>query len=273
VITFVYWQLNLLTVLLFPNAKINIGLNVLYKRQDGYHELETIFYPVPLCDALEISPAQSPKFSSSGISIPAGKNLCQKAYDLLAQDFNLTPVHIHLHKNIPIGAGLGGGSADAAFTLLGLDKMFELGLSNKQLKQYALQLGADCPFFIDNKACLATGIGEELTPIDLDLSDYKLVLVKPNVSVSTAQAYAGVKPSNQGTALKDLIAQPMPEWSLKNDFESSVFSAHPELQEIKQELIRKGAVYTSMSGSGSTIYAFFKEVPKINFKKASVFTF
>ncbi len=270
-ITFVYCQLNFSTVLLFPNAKINIGLNILSKREDDYHELETIFYPIPLCDALEISLSTSQKFISTGIDVPGDGNLCQQAFELLAADFSLSPVHIHLHKNIPIGAGLGGGSADAAFTIIGLNDLFDLGLTKKQLKAYALDMGADCPFFIENKPCLATGIGEELTAIDLDLSSYKLVVVKPDLHISTSEAYGGVMPASDGSCLKDLIAAPMESWQLKNDFEKHIFEAHPQLQRIKDSMLKNDALYASMSGSGSTIYAFFAESPDLNFENASVF--
>lgn len=269
-ITFVNGQLNLLTMILFPNAKINIGLNILSKREDGYHNLETIFYPIAWKDSLEIIKSNDQQFSSSGISIPGDGNLCQQAYDLLDRDFGLESVHIHLHKNIPIGAGLGGGSSDAAFTLMGLNEMFDLKLSSIQLKEYALKLGADCPFFIDNKACLAKGIGEELTDVVLNISNVFLIVATPDVHVSTAMAYSGVVPQIPEVSLQKLISEPMTNWSMKNDFEEGIFRLEPKIKALKDKMLDHGAIYCSMSGSGSSVFAFFDKKPMLHLDGCSV---
>lgn len=269
-ITFVNGQLNLLTMILFPNAKINIGLNILSKREDGYHNLETIFYPIAWKDSLEIIKSNDHQFSSSGISIPGDGNLCQQAYDLLNRDFGLESVHIHLHKNIPIGAGLGGGSSDAAFTLMGLNEMCDLKLSSIQLKEYALKLGADCPFFIDNKACLAKGIGEELTDVVLNISNVFLLVATPDVHVSTAMAYSSVVPQIPEVSLQKLILEPMPNWSMKNDFEEEIFKLEPKIKALKDKMLDHGAIYCSMSGSGSSVFAFFDKKPTLHLDDCSV---
>ena len=269
-ITFVNGQLNLLTMILFPNAKINIGLNILSKREDGYHNLETIFHPIAWKDSLEIIKSKDQQFSSSGISIPGDGNLCQQAYDLLDRDFGLESVHIHLHKNIPIGAGLGGGSSDAAFTLMGLNEMFDLKLSSIQLKEYALKLGADCPFFIDNKACLAKGIGEELTDVVLNISNVFLLVATPDVHVSTAMAYSSVVPQIPEVSLQKLILEPMPNWSMKNDFEEEIFKLEPKIKALKDKMLDHGAIYCSMSGSGSSVFAFFDKKPTLHLDDCSV---
>mgnify|MGYP006083173291 FL=1 len=269
-ITFVNGQLNLLTMILFPNAKINIGLNILSKREDGYHNLETIFYPIAWKDSLEIIKSNDQQFSSSGISIPGDGNLCQQAYDLLDRDFGLESVHIHLHKNIPIGAGLGGGSSDAAFTLMGLNEMFDLKLSTIQLKEYALKLGADCPFFIDNKACLAKGIGEELTDVVLNISNVFLIVATPDIHVSTAMAYSGVVPQIPEVSLQKLISEPMTNWSMKNDFEEGIFRLEPKIKALKDKMLDHGAIYCSMSGSGSSVFAFFDKKPMLHLDGCSV---
>jgi 4-diphosphocytidyl-2-C-methyl-D-erythritol kinase len=270
VITFVNDQLNLLTMILFPNAKINIGLNILSKRDDGYHNLETVFYPISWKDSLEIIKSKDQKFSSSGINIPGEGNLCQKAYDLLNNDFDLENVHIHLHKNIPIGAGLGGGSSDAAFTLLGLNEMFDLKLSKAQIKEYALKLGADCPFFIDNKPCLAKGIGEELSEISINISNVFLMVVNPNIHVSTAKAYSGVVPQIPDVSLEKLISKPMKDWSMQNDFENGIFKLEPKIRALKDKLLDHGAIYCSMSGSGSSVFAFFDKKPTLKMDDCEV---
>lgn len=256
-------------MLTFPNAKINIGLNITEKRPDGYHNLETIFYPIELCDTLEFIQKEETKFDCSGLEIEgeSDNNLIMKAYRLLKDEFNLPPINIHLHKAIPMGAGLGGGSADAAFMLKMLNDEFNLGLSSIELQQRATKLGADCPFFIDNKPVLAKGIGNIFESTEVNLSGYHIVLIKPNVHVSTAEAYGGCKPQRWTTPLEEAIKQPITEWKnyIFNDFEKTVFIAHPELAEIKEMLYEKGAIYAAMSGSGSTIYGIFdKEVNNIN---------
>ena len=239
----------------FPNAKINIGLRVLAKREDGFHELETIFYPIRLNDALEIIEAPAMKFSTSGIGIPGENeaNLCLKAYDLLSLDFALPSVQIHLHKHIPIGAGLGGGSADATFMISLLNEKFRLGLTTDERRAYAESLGSDCAFFVDNVPALARGRGEVLSAIELDLSIFNIVLIMPPVHVSTADAFKGIIPASEGQCLNVLIENPVPTWKdiVVNDFEKSVFSKYPEIEAIKFALYEAGAVYASMSGSGA----------------------
>jgi 4-diphosphocytidyl-2-C-methyl-D-erythritol kinase len=267
-------------MILFPNCKINIGLNILSKREDGYHNLETIFYPVPLRDALEVIKKTGGKneneaeFSSSGLSIEgnAADNLCAKAYRLLKKDFPQLPsVQMHLHKAIPMGAGIGGGSADAAFTLILLNKKFQLNRSTNELINYALQLGSDCPFFIINKPCYARGRGELMEEIQLDLSGYRLVLVNPGIHINTGQAFAdiaacrGNKSTAGHTSLKELPSLPVGSWKEKatNDFEEPVFAKYPAIGEIKQALYAMGAAYASMTGSGSTVYGLFTNEKKI----------
>jgi 4-diphosphocytidyl-2-C-methyl-D-erythritol kinase len=247
-------------MIVYPNAKINIGLNVLRKRTDGYHEISSIFFPVKeLHDVLEILPSDTFSFTSTGINIPGDGNICIKAFELLKVDFDIANVKIHLHKLIPIGAGLGGGSSDGAFTLKVLNKLFDLNISKKKLEKYALQLGADCPFFIDNTPKYVSGIGDKMTNIDLDLSSYELKFVFPDLHISTAYAYGGVTPKHPKTELLDLINQPMKDWksTVKNDFEVSVFSKYPELEKMKKELYSDGAIYASMTGSGSVLYGVF----------------
>ena len=256
----------------FPNCKINLGLNIVSKRNDGYHDIETFFYPVQLKDALEIIEKENIQFSISGSLVDGeySDNLCLKAYQLLKNDFpKLAPIQMHLHKAIPIGAGLGGGSADAAFTLKLLNKKFDLSLPEKQLMKYALQLGSDCPFFISNKACFATGRGEILEQINLDLSPFKIIVVYPGIHISTSWAFSKVTPVVPVKSIKEIIQQPISTWKeeLKNDFEKPVFTKYPEIKKIKEELYKEGAVYASMSGSGSAVYGIFEK------DKTSSFTF
>lgn len=252
-------------MLTFPNCKINLGLHVTAKRPDGYHDLETCFFPIDWQDALEILPAEELSFSSSGIDIPGDNadNLCLRAYQLLAADHDLPPVRIILQKNIPIGAGLGGGSADASFTLKALNEHFGLHVPTEQLEAYALQLGSDCPFFIRNEPVIARGRGELFEPLSLDLSGYYFLLVNPGIHVSTAQAYAGVKPQAPARPLSEVLAQPVSTWrdSLVNDFEASVFAAFPEIARWKERLYALGASYACMSGSGATVFGIFEEKP------------
>ena len=244
-------------MIVYPNAKINIGLNVLEERADGYHEISSVFYPVKeLVDILEIIPGEDFSFSSSGISIPGNSNICTKAYDLLKADFGIENVQIHLHKQIPIGAGLGGGSADGAFTVKALNELFDLKLSNTELEKYALQLGADCPFFIENTQKYVTGKGEKMNEIDLDLSAYELKFIFPELHISTAEAYVGVILKHPETNLLDLMSKPIENWKgkVKNDFEISAFEKYPELEKMKEKLYADGAIYASMTGSGSVLY-------------------
>ncbi len=255
-------------MLTFPNCKINLGLHILRKRSDGYHDLETVFYPIPLCDALEIikigSSRKSPTlpFSSSGLSIQDDNtsNLCVKAYKLLKKKFPKLPhIQMHLHKAIPSGAGLGGGSADAAFTLQLLNKLFGLKISKEQLMKYAGELGSDCSFFIINKPCYATGKGESLEEIALDLSSWKIVVVNPGIHIDTGQAFFNIKPVEPEQSIKETIAKPVEQWKyhLQNDFEKVIFQRYSEIVDIKDYLYSCGAVYASMSGSGSTVFGLF----------------
>ena len=252
-------------MIVFPNAKINLGLHVISKRPDGYHNLETVFYPVQLADALEMVEADQTGLSVSGIApdIPSGKNLVLKACALLQAEFDLPPVHFHLHKIIPNGAGLGGGSSDAAFTLKMLNDFYELGLGAGQLKKYASKIGADCPFFIGNQPTFAEGTGNRLNPCEVDLSDFHFIIAKPDVSVSTSEAYSRIVPSGSELNLKEILSLPPEKWkdNLVNDFEYSVFKQYPEIEHLKNSLYKAGAAYASMSGSGSAVYGIFRHLP------------
>lgn len=260
----------------FPNAKINLGLNIVEKRPDGYHNLETIFYPIPLQDALEITPWEGGerkyKLAQSGIQIAGDdeNNLVVKAYKLLDSLYNLPPIEINLLKHIPSGAGLGGGSADAAFMLCMLNQHFQLNIPNEQLEVYAAQLGADCAFFVENKPTFAEGIGNIFSPIELSLKGYKLLLVKPDIFVSTRDAFAQIKPKRPTISLKEVAKMPIEAWKtyMVNDFEESVFPQFPAIADIKAKLYDMGAIYASMSGSGSSVFALFKgdaTLPKVDF--------
>lgn len=250
----------------FPNAKINLGLNIVEKRPDGYHNLETIFYPVPVEDALEVNILNegNEKFRlhQAGLEIEgeAENNLVVKAYKLLDAEFNLPPVDIHLFKHIPSGAGLGGGSSDAAYMLKLLNEKFNLELTNETLEEYAARLGADCAFFIRNTPTYAEGIGNIFSPISLSLKGYQIVLVKPDIFVSTREAFAQIKPHRQTVPLKEVIKYPMGEWRelMVNDFEESVFPQFPGIKEIKEKLYKQGAIYAAMTGSGSSVFGLFK---------------
>jgi 4-diphosphocytidyl-2C-methyl-D-erythritol kinase len=257
-------------MLCFPNAKINIGLNIIERRPDNFHNLETVFYPIPLSDILEILEKDSfadakAELVITGMEIAGNPeaNLCIKAYKLLDKEFDLPPVKIVLHKIIPMGAGLGGGSSDGAFTLTLLNSLFELNLTTEQLINYASKLGSDCPFFINNKPAFGTEKGNRLKNIALNLADHYLVLVKPPVFVGTAEAYAGIVPHWPSGSAAEWVKSPMKHWKshIINDFEKSVFEKHPEIKAIKSELYNHGAIYASMTGSGSAVYGIFdKEV-------------
>lgn len=250
-------------MILFPNAKINLGLDILRKRPDGYHDIETVMYPVPWCDILEIVPAKGTDttltITGREINCPVEKNLVMKAYRALAELAPLPPVDIYLRKIIPDGAGLGGGSADAASTLRGLNELFQLGYSDEQLAEVASQLGADCPFFIYNKPMLCTGTGTDMTPFGLSLAGKWIAIVKPEVSVPTAKAYSRTHPAIPNTHVTEILTSPIGDWQgkLKNDFEPSVFPEYPAIAIVKEKLMEKGAVYTAMSGSGSAVYGIF----------------
>lgn len=252
----------------FANAKINIGLQVLHRRDDGYHELETVFYPLKIFDVLEVVEASETRLIPSGVSIPGDgqDNLCLKAYHLLQREYDLPPVQIYLHKTIPIGAGLGGGSADAAFLLKLVNEKFNLGLSASELMRFALQLGADCSFFIHNKPVLATGIGDVFNDITVDLSPYRLIVIKPEINVSTKEAYSAVTPDSKGRQLASAMALPVEEWrdAIVNDFETGIFAKYPEIRAIKDFLYENGAVFAAMSGSGSAVYGLFNEQVRLH---------
>ena len=255
----------------FPQAKINLGLNVVERRPDGYHNLETVFYPVPLCDALELHEMET-NFPSdidcdlkvTGICIEGDerRNLVVRAYELLKQEFpNLPRVHAHLHKVIPTQAGMGGGSSDGAAMLRMLNRHFELGLTDDELISRAAKLGADCAFFILERPAYAEGIGERLQPIALSLKGWYLAVVKPPISVSTKEAFALVSPCRPAVNCLDVVQQPVETWrdNLVNDFEQSVFAQYPQIREVKDQLYALGAVYSCMSGSGSAVFGLFRE--------------
>lgn len=259
----------------FANAKINIGLQIIDRRPDGYHNLETVFYPIPLYDVVEVIRAEQTLFVPTGLPIPettktgseavvavesVASNLCMRAYYLLQKDFDLPPVEIHLHKVIPMGAGLGGGSSNAAATLMALNTEFQLGLSLEQMEDYAGRLGADCPFFIRNRPVFATGIGNVFEEIKLDLRGWHLLLVRPDLHISTAEAYGSCIPQGSGKNLYSHIQSPLNEWrnTIENDFEKGLFVTYPLLARIKAQLYNLGAEYASMSGSGSVLYGLFR---------------
>lgn len=258
----------------FVNAKLNLGLNIVRKRPDGYHELETLFYPVgryngtpenpePFCDILEITPAEKMDFVFSGrkVDCPLEKNLVYKAWRLFKDSYpDMPEMRIHLEKHLPDGAGLGGGSADASAVLCVLNELCGSPFDDAQLAAMALKLGADCPFFIYNRPCYAEGVGEKLVPTDVELSGWWCLLVKPDVSISTKEAFAGVTPILPKLSLKEIIKLPPYEWQgrMVNDFEGSLFPNHPILKQIKENLLGLGAVYSSMSGSGSTVFGLFR---------------
>lgn len=254
-------------MLVFPNCKINIGLNIVEKRTDNYHNLETAFYPIDWCDALEIIPAKN-QFSlvlhGQTTTINPKENLLTTVWRLVNQDVKLNPIEVHLFKNVPIGAGLGGGSSDAAFFIGMLNDYFKLGFSSQKQLQLAASIGSDCPFFIKNTPHFATGKGTELSPLELDLSNYFILAVYPNIHCSTAEAYAGVVPSKPKRNLKRTLENSViDEWkeTVVNDFEESIFAKYPALKDIKRKLYDLGAAYASMSGSGSTLYGIFTTEP------------
>ena len=260
----------------FPCAKINLGLNIVSKREDGYHNLETVFYPIPLCDALEIKymgekfPSDVDcdlKITGNAVDCDEQSNLVVKAYNLLAADYQLPRVHAHLYKHIPSQAGLGGGSSDAAFMIRLLDERFRLNIGNPEMERYAAKLGADCAFFIEAEPSYAEGIGDVLMPVDGpkgNLAGYYLAVVKPDVAVSTKDAYAAITPKKPEKCCRDIVRQPIETWKdeLVNDFEEPIFKMHPVLASIKEKLYEQGAVYAAMSGRGSALFGIFKEEPK-----------
>lgn len=246
----------------YPNAKINLGLNIVRKREDGYHDLETVMYPIPLYDELEIEEDGKLSFETEGIRLEddGKENLVVRAYRLMAERYPIKPVRIHLIKNIPSGAGLGGGSADAAFMLKALNGLFSLNINDEELKRIASHLGADCAFFIENKPMMCRGIGDQMSPVDVNLEKCKLLLVKPDIHISTAEAYRGCIPAPWPTPLQDVMTSPMETWKnrLKNDFEQQVFALHTELEMVKKRIYDNGATYAAMTGSGSALYGIYK---------------
>jgi 4-diphosphocytidyl-2-C-methyl-D-erythritol kinase len=260
---------NILLMVVFPNAKINLGLHITGKRNDGYHDIESCFYPLTWSDILEVVESKNLSFTTTGIPIPGGweDNLCMKAYTLLKNAFQLPPVSFHLHKIIPIGAGLGGGSADGAFALKAINEMFGLNLNSAQLEKYALQLGSDCPFFINNKPVFVRGRGEVFESIGINLKGKFILLVNPLFHVSTAEAYGGVTSYSKAGALKKILENsPIESWRgrIKNDFEDPVFQKYPGISSTKDVLYEKGALYASMTGSGASVYGIFEE--RVNYK-------
>jgi 4-diphosphocytidyl-2-C-methyl-D-erythritol kinase len=250
-------------MIVFPNAKINIGLNITEKRPDGFHNIESCFYPVGWSDALEILPSEKFSFKSSGLPIPGDndQNLCAKAYQLIAADYSIEGVDMHLLKSVPIGAGLGGGSADAAFAIKALDQLFDLEIPIEKQMDYARKLGSDCAFFIPNEPAYCFHKGDEFEQVDLKLTGRWIVLVNPGIHISTAEAYAGIVPQRSEHILRMVLQQPLSTWRdlIKNDFEATLFPKYPLLPLIKAQLYEKGALYASMSGSGSTVYGIFDE--------------
>ncbi len=255
----------------FPTCKINLGLNILQKREDGYHDIETVFYPIAIFDVLEIITSAENKTQLYYTGLYIGEhenNLCQKAFQLIKKDFPQVPeIKMHLHKVIPIGAGLGGGSADAVFTLILLHKKYGLNISEKQFFDYALQLGSDCPFFLLNKPRLASGRGEILEPIKLSLSGYKMLIVNPGIHINTKEIFKEIIPAFPSKKIKKIIQQPISTWKneLVNDFEKIVFSKYPQIKEIKENMYQQGAVYAAMTGTGSTVFGIFEAHERINY--------
>ena len=255
----------------FPNAKINLGLRVLGKRKDGFHEIESILYPIGLSDAVECIRSENEvfEFGSTGLEIPGDRegNLCIKAYELMKERYGIPTIQMHLHKCIPMGAGLGGGSSDAAFVLKMINKMFSLSLEFASLEKISAELGSDCPFFIQNRPAIARGRGEILDPVDLSLAGMHLVLVKPQVHIDTGKAYSNIQIKETGIPLEKVVKRPAEEWreSLNNDFEDYAFREFTQLSEIKTQLYNAGAIYASMTGSGSAIYGLFSDrIPELD---------
>lgn len=259
----------------FPNCKINLGLNILAKKEDGFHDLETVFFPINIHDVLEVLPSAENTIQLITSGISAGEtenNICLKAYYLVKKDYPGLPViKIHLHKAIPLGAGLGGGSADGVATLQLLNKKFSLNITTNQFFDYALRLGSDCPFFLLNKPCFASGRGEILEPLHLSLSGYKIIIVNPGIHISTGEAFKNITPSIPKKRIKEIITQPIHTWEkeLINDFEKSVFEKCPHIDQIKKDLYQSGAIYAAMSGSGSTVYGIFEDGAIIDYTAPS----
>jgi 4-diphosphocytidyl-2-C-methyl-D-erythritol kinase len=258
-------------MVIFPNCKINLGLNIIRKREDGFHDLETVFYPLPVFDVLEIISNDEKDIRFFNTGIPTGEhehNLCLKSYHLVKKDYpELPSIKMHLHKVIPMGAGLGGGSADAVFTLLLLNEKYSLEIPTPKLFEYALSLGSDCPFFLLNKPSLAYGRGEISTPIELSLAGYKMLVVTPGIHINTKEIFKEIVPGIPTKKISEIISQPVETWKdeLKNDFEKIVFPKHQEISDIKDEMYTNGAIYASMTGTGSTVFGIFKTVQDVTY--------
>jgi len=251
-------------MIVFPNAKINLGLFITEKRTDGFHNLERLFLPIPLCDILEVTrTTEDTSLVCTGESsdIPTEKNIVYKAWKLLQENYGIGNVHIHLHKIIPSGAGMGGGSSDGSFMLKTLNDLFNLNLNSIQLEEYAAQLGSDCPFFIKNSAALVTGRGEVVQPVDFNLKGKYLTIVNPGIHIATAQAFQGIEPQASNFDWMNFVKNQAFNSELRNDFELQVFKMFPEIEAIKKDLMKEGAIYASMSGTGSTVYGIFNEKP------------
>jgi len=257
-------------MLVFPNAKINLGLFITEKRTDGFHNLESLFLPIPLCDILEVTvTTEDTSLVCTGESsdIPTEKNIIYKAWKLLQEAYGIGSVKIHLHKIIPSGAGMGGGSSDGTFMLKALNELFNLNLSIDRLEELSAQLGSDCPFFVENKAALISGRGEVVMPVDFSLGGKYLVIVNPGIHISTAQAFKGIQPQPSNFDWKNLVEKQELNDLLKNDFETQVFNLFPEIEKIKENLLKADAIYASMSGTGSTVYGIFIEKPEIEWSE------
>lgn len=259
--------IKLFTMIVFPNAKINLGLRVINRRPDGFHTIHTLMIPVNLSDALEVTPSADGSFGLTVSGLPvegaADDNLCVRAFRLMQKRFDLPEVRIHLHKVIPTGAGLGGGSSDAAFTVKVLNRLFNLKLCQTELRTIAAELGSDCPFFIENSAAFAGGRGDVLMDAGIDLSPYSIVLIKPAISVSTALAYSRIKIPEPASSIPQMLPTDIADWqtALINDFETPVFEMWPEIGRIKSALLEMGAAYAAMSGSGSAVFGIFRSIP------------
>jgi len=262
-------------MILFPPAKINLGLNILGKREDGYHDIESCMYAIPLRDVLEILPSEEVRFLQTGMPVNGDEadNLVMKAFQLLQSRYAIPNVYIHLQKNIPMGAGLGGGSADATYTLLGLNELFKLNLSIEVLQSLATELGSDCPFFVVNQPQLVKGRGEVLSPINLDLEGYYLKIINPGIHIGTAEAYSNVEYAEVAGSLETILLKSPEYWknNLINGFEKSVFKKYPQIRELKEQLYAEGALYASMTGSGSTVFGIFKNFPESSDKEPFAF--
>ena len=254
-------------MVVFPNAKINIGLNVFDKRTDGFHNISSFFYPIPYFDVLEVIESNNMEFSYEGLPIPEGKNLVQKAYQLLDNEYDLPIVTCVLLKSIPIGGGLGGGSSDGAFMLTLLNDLFKLGLTIDELKSYAEKLGSDCPFFVDNKPAMISGRGEVIKPIEYSLSGLNIVVATPDIHINTGEAYSGIDPTNPEKSIESYLNEDIESWqgSISNDFETYVFQQYPQIELIRDQLLQEGALYTSLTGSGASVYGIFRNEIDIHF--------